>query len=286
MSDTDVVLSLKDVYNDFDMIRKQLNIKSWKAKFVKRKYAFGEKKVPRGESQWLKVVWVHCPSIEQMFGTNKTTFKSFVLKRKIIGPCWLQVKHPKIENQGISWCKVDVVISNPKNINPFSETDPDAPKDLPPLTVLNLSVRTIVNHKENRREIGITSRIWHNMNIHDPTPPDKLPCTVQTFVRPLLQFPPNFEARAKADGKGTISPAKNERMLLNTLLSAVTPSSTIHNLNKSKISIFKVDPDVIIGHEFLNLSLDVLLHRMRELKTDHWSRLGRFRRSKWPSIGT
>ena len=55
--DTDVVPSSEDVYNDFDMIRKQLNIKSWKAKFVKRKYAFGEKKVPRGESQWLKVVY-------------------------------------------------------------------------------------------------------------------------------------------------------------------------------------------------------------------------------------
>ena len=55
--DTDIVPSLEDVYNDFDMIRKQLNIKSWKAKFVKRKYAFGEKKVPRGESQWLKVVY-------------------------------------------------------------------------------------------------------------------------------------------------------------------------------------------------------------------------------------
>ncbi len=127
---------------------------------------------------------------------------------------------------------------------------------------MNLSVRTIVNHKENQREIVcISSRIWHNseclrssyppqplnrtlVNIDDPTPPDKLPCTVQTFVRPLDQFPPNFEARAKANGKGTISPAKNERMLLN-----------------------------------------VLLHRMRELKADHWSRLGRFRRSKWPSIG-
>jgi DNA polymerase alpha subunit A len=59
------------------------------------------------------------------------------------------------------------------------------------------------------------------VNIDDPTPPDKLPCTVQTFVRPLDQFPPNFEARAKANGKGTISPAKNERMLLNTLLSEI-----------------------------------------------------------------
>jgi len=46
-----------------------------------------------------------------------------------------------------------------------------------------------------------------------------------------------------------------------------------------------MDPDVIIGHEFLGVSLDILLHRMKFLKVNHWSRLGRFRRSKWPPIG-
>ncbi|KAK2465466.1 hypothetical protein APHAL10511_002358 [Amanita phalloides] len=278
--DTGVVITPQDVYEDFDMIRKQLNIKSWKGKFVKRKYAFGEKDVPRGESQWFKVVYgsnepqlptgACSSSIAHIFGANTSAFELLVLKRKIMGPCWLQVKKPKIENQGISWCKVEAIVSDPKDINPFSETDPAAPKDLPPLTIMSLSVRTIINHKENQREVVcLTSRIWHNMSIDDPTPPDQLPCMVQTCVRPLDQFPPNFEAQAKAHGKGSISPAKNERMLLNTLL----------------ISIFKTDPDVIVGHEFLNVSLDVLLHRMRDLKTDHWSRLSRFRRSKWPLIG-
>ena len=33
------------------------------------------------------------------------------------------------------------------------------------------------------------------------------------------------------------------------------------------------------------MSLDVILDRMRDLKADHWSRLGRFRHSKWPNIG-
>jgi hypothetical protein len=33
------------------------------------------------------------------------------------------------------------------------------------------------------------------------------------------------------------------------------------------------------------VSLDVILNRMRDLKAEHWSRLGRFRRSKWPNIG-
>ena len=55
--------------------------------------------------------------------------------------------------------------------------------------------------------------------IDDPTPPESLPCAVHTFVRPLDRFPPNFEVKAKANGKGFISPMKNERMLLSSLLS-------------------------------------------------------------------
>ncbi|PSS35342.1 hypothetical protein PHLCEN_2v1679 [Hermanssonia centrifuga] len=55
--DTDVVPSLTDVYADFDRVRKKVGIKSFKGKFVNRRYAFGEKDIPRGESQWLKVVY-------------------------------------------------------------------------------------------------------------------------------------------------------------------------------------------------------------------------------------
>ncbi|KAG5634772.1 hypothetical protein H0H81_000834 [Sphagnurus paluster] len=280
MHDTDVVPTPQDVHSDFEMIRKQIGVKSWKGKFVRRKYAFGEKDVPRGESQWLKVVYSFddpqipsnacSPNIAQIFGTNTTAFELLVLKRKIMGPCWLEIKNPQIENKGVSWCKFEATVSDPKDINPFSETDPNAPRDMPPLTVVSLSVRTIVNHQENKREIVCTTaRIWHNMAIDDPIPPEKLPCTVHTFVRPLDRFPPNFETQARANGKGFISPMKNERMLLSSLL----------------MIIYKADPDVIVGHEFLGVSLDVLLHRMRDLKVDHWSRIGRFRRKRFPNIG-
>ncbi|KAK0497423.1 hypothetical protein EDD18DRAFT_1162173 [Armillaria luteobubalina] len=280
MYETDEVPSLPDVYRDFDAIRKKVSIKSFRGKFVNRKYAFGETDVPREERQWMKVVYgfdqpqlsntLNSPNISKIFGTNTTAFELLVLKRKIMGPCWLQIKNPKIDNQGISWCKLEVTVSDPKDFNPFSDSDPSAPKDTPPLTVMSLSIRTIVNHTENMKEIVCaTARIWHNMAIDDPKPPEQLPCTVQTFVRPLDRFPPNFEIRAKANGKGHISTAKNERMLLSSLL----------------VALHKADPDVIIGHEFLGSSLDVLLHRMKGLKVDHWSRLGRFRRSKWPNIG-
>ena len=51
------------------------------------------------------------------------------------------------------------------------------------------------------------------------------------------------------------------------------------------MTVHKADPDVIVGHEFLGVALDVLLTRMRDLKADNWSRISRFRRSRWPQIG-
>lgn len=123
------------------------------------------------------------PNIARIFGTSTSAFELLVLKRKIMGPCWLQIKQPHIEHKGVcllfctlltsplmyhstlkvSWCKFEATVTNPKDINPFAETDTKAPKELPPLTVMSLSVRTVVNHKENKREIVCTTaRIWHN----------------------------------------------------------------------------------------------------------------------------
>ena len=57
MHETDVVPSEEDIDDDFDIIRKQMKIKSYRGKFVKRKYVFGDKDAPRGESTWMKVVY-------------------------------------------------------------------------------------------------------------------------------------------------------------------------------------------------------------------------------------
>lgn len=278
--DTDEIVEYADTYNDFDALRKHLKIKTWRSKEVKRKYAFGDKEVPRGETTWMQVMYpftepvipsdAMSPCILRVFGTNTSAFELLVLERKIMGPCWLQIKNPDTKFKGVSWCKFEATVSDPDDINPFPETDHQAPKETPPLTVMSLSVRTIVNHVQNKREVVCaTARIWQNLNIDDPTPPEKLPCTVQTVVRPLEKFPPNFEARAKSNMRGTITAAKNERMLLSNLITA----------------LYRADADVIVGHDFLGVTLDVLLNRMRELSVDHWSRIGRFRRSKWPHIG-
>jgi DNA polymerase alpha subunit A len=55
--ETDEVPEMTEVYADFDQVRRKAGIKKWKGKFVKRRYAFGEKDVPREERMWLKVVY-------------------------------------------------------------------------------------------------------------------------------------------------------------------------------------------------------------------------------------
>ena len=71
------------------------------------------------------------------------------------------------------------------------------------------------------------------VDIDDPTPPDQLPCTVQTLVRPLDKFPPKFQAAASAVKKGSISAESSERILLNKLLrkSSSVCTKDFHSIN-------------------------------------------------------
>ncbi len=135
--ETDIVPDMPAVWRDFDQIRKKAGIKGWKAKFVKRRYAFGESDVPREETQWLKVVYgfegtfscfvavfcllsthalllepqipanVSSPTFSRIFGTNTNAFELLVLKRKIMGPCWLQVKKPHVEYKGVCFSEAE-----------------------------------------------------------------------------------------------------------------------------------------------------------------------------------
>lgn len=44
---------------------------------------------------------IHSPNFARIFGTNTSAFELFVIKRKIKGPCWLQIKDPEVANKGV-----------------------------------------------------------------------------------------------------------------------------------------------------------------------------------------
>jgi DNA polymerase alpha subunit A len=114
-------------------------------------------------------------TFSHIFGANTTPFELLVVKRKIMGPCWLEIKEAALSTSSVrhdmyclgraypqaSWCKVEFSVADPKNVNPMSESDPTAPKDTPPLTIMSIALRTIVNHRENKTEIlCATTRTW------------------------------------------------------------------------------------------------------------------------------
>jgi DNA polymerase alpha subunit A len=268
-----------DVYEEFDSIRAKHGIKSFLAKYVTRKYAFEMPDVP-AEGEYLKVRYgfdepqlpldLQGKTFSRIFGANTSAFELFVIKRRIMGPCWLDVESADLRNgTPLSWCKIEFSVDDAKFIKPFSDSDASAPRDTPPLSVMSISVRTVVNHKENKREVvAVAARTWKDVQIEDPTPPEDVQSTLFSVVRPLSDmFPPGFEQEAKS-GATKVTTVKYERMLLNTLLAQIQQQ----------------DPDVIVGHDFSGVSLDILLHRMRDLRADHWSRIGRLRRQKWPTL--
>ncbi|PWY98143.1 hypothetical protein BCV70DRAFT_202315 [Testicularia cyperi] len=278
-AETDRAVEEDDIYDEFEDLSAKHGIKRFLSKWVTRKYAFEQAGVP-AESNYMKIRYgfdePQLPfdfkgrTFSKAFGTNTSPFELLVVKRRIFGPSWLRIDNVSLaEGTPVSWCKMEVTIDDPKDIHPVSDADTTSPRETPPLTVMSLAARTVVNHKENKQElVAISARTWTDHQIEDPTPPESLPCSVFTAVRPLgNMFPPGFEAEAKR-GKTKIHTLKYERMLLNSLL------AQIHN----------ADPDVIVGHEFSGVSLDVLLHRMKDLRADHWSRIGRFRRPKWPKL--
>lgn len=71
-----------------------------------------------------------------------------------------------------------------------------------------------------------------------------------------------------------------------TFRQSVTNATTIKNerglLNYFVAMLHRIDPDVYVGHNFSGFGLDVLQNRLKENKTDFWSRLGRMRRTGWP----
>ncbi|GAA5950464.1 hypothetical protein JCM10213_003586 [Rhodosporidiobolus nylandii] len=256
--------------------------------YVKRRYAFGIKGVPRVETNWLEVTCdfpankrneVDIPidasgeHYSRVFGSTATPFERFVVDRKIMGPCWLNIKSPKVnKGDAFSWTKFEAEVDH-ENVAPFAAGDATAPKDVPRLTILSLSSRTVVHLKENKREIVCAAaRVWENIDIDDPTPIQNQGSSSKIFVRNLFtEFPSGFDQHVRGlKGGPAFALFKQERPMLMQLLDHIS----------------RHDPDVIVGHDFSQLDLDVLLNRLKELKIDNWSRVGRLRvkADKWPVL--
>lgn len=277
--ETDKEVNIYDVYEELESIRKKHRILKWRCKNVTRKYAFEEPDVP-AETNYIKAVYsfkepqlpsdITGKTFSRIFGTNTSALELLIIKRKLMGPCWIKVTNYKKSERLISWCKTEVTVNSPKSINVCKEDDPEIKKEIPPFVVMCLNLKTVYNSKKQINEIVIASAmVYPEVNIMDHTSNARQEHNQFTIVRKLdeIPLPIGFkELLAKRNKK--IDVVANETALLNYLMAIIQ----------------KQDPDIIVGHNFIGFHLDVLLHRMKALGIPNWSRIGRLRRTIWPNL--
>lgn len=204
-------------------------------------------------------------TFSHVFGTTTALFEQFVLWKNIMGPCWLKIDDAEFAPlNNASWCKFEVQVASPKAITALTESEN---MDAPPLTVMSIALRTILNVKENKQEVLVASaRVYEGIYLGDTTRPEDMPCKTYTIMRPVEgSFPIGFDALARKQ-RGSIMLEKTENMLLAKFLALLE----------------RADPDVLMGHQLQDVDYPILLSRLRERKTPGWHRIGRLRRHDWP----
>lgn len=297
-------VTLKDVHEEISQMAANQRITLFGCKRVQRRYAFEIPDIPV-EADYVKLVYpFSSPALvttgtghtfSHVFGVHTGALELFLVKRRIMGPCWLQLPCKAINRVDsgatVSWCRREMSLDDPKAVRVLITDAPPAP----PLTVLSLALRTIVEpHSRTHEVVAVSGLAYASVSIEGGSGgPESakreaaaaalaVKCTEAFSVARETEDLGGFTAKFIADTmtayrhatspSPTLMPgsslelAKNERAVLTYLVAR----------------IYRLDPDVIVGHNFLGFDLGVLLHRMRANKVDYWSRLGRLSWSQWP----
>jgi DNA polymerase alpha subunit A len=287
--------NMADVYKDLSALLVPRIIprsegRGFRCKPVRRKYAFDMPDVPREETDYMKVVYSarhpspsysQCnapgnstPSIEKIFGGNINALEWFLLKRKIMGPGWLLIRKPQILPTSVSWCKVEIAVDDPKNIEKIPTGD--APP-APPLTTMSISMKTAVNPSTHVHEVIALSAFIHvKVDVDGDTALAPNLMKRYTFVRQLGQscgpsypnsFPHDLTAELSHHAADMITSLPNERALLNAFFTRIHVE----------------DPDILASHNLFGFEFDVVISRAVAHKLPGWNKIGRLRRTKTPT---
>ncbi|XP_068086405.1 DNA polymerase alpha catalytic subunit [Anabrus simplex] len=269
-------VSIMDVYQEFnEKIAAQFNILQFKSRKVERSYCFDDVTDVPLTSEYLEVKYsASQPAIpsntsgrtfSHVFGSNKSPLEMLLLDRKIKGPCWLDITEPQAVNNPMSWCKVEVVALKPEHLVVCKSSLKLAP---PPLVVLTWNMRTTVNPKTSQSEVTMLACLVHHAFPLDraaPQPPFQQHFCMFTKPSDVL-FPYDLKDVLPRYTATKVDRIESERALLSMFLAR----------------LFKIDPDLIVGHDILSFDLEVLVHRLAVNKIPNWSKLGRLRRAAIP----
>lgn len=273
-------VSAMDVHEEIaPILMENYGLERLRARPESKKYAFELPGVPK-TAEYLKILLpykttrnrhvvmpaeLEGETFLRIFGTNANIFESFVLQRNIMGPCWLEIKTPDFQAiQNASHCQVEVAVPTALCVSPIVNSNLAAPS----LNTTAISVQTIMNAKANKQEVAcISVATYRDLPQDAPIDENLKPDELVTLVRPIgaLGFPPGLQQLAQKAGMN-LRALPNEASMLGCLAALIK----------------NADPDVLVGHRLENISLDVLVHRMHDLKVPTWSAMGRRNRKAWP----
>ena len=285
---TSLHAAFSDVKAEVRQILGKHGVSKMTMKPVLRTYAFEEKSVSHGKQWVLKVRFAHDKTLplnisgdhfSRIFGTTQTCLEALILKRRIMGPSWIHISKPNRVQKGsqLSYCHIEVEVEGHKGVT----SAPMGWKPSPPLCVASVSLKTVINPDTAGNEVVGASIVYMSkVNTDGPLPVQKKEIRHFSVIRKLdgVGYPSGFDAMAKKanesdlgkkNGGMIISLQPNERALLTMII----------------MKLKELDVDAFVGHNFSGFDLDVLLHRMKELKVPHWSSLGRLKRTKFPNLG-
>lgn len=345
-------VQLLDIHSEVKAILHDIGVTKFKSKMVKRDYCFDRDlpdfdemaKMPEDQrksslldtdegvpasTQYLKVLYsfssgalprnMKGKTFSRIFGTKSTALELFLLKRRLMGPCWVTIKNVEAcsahaasstgekSNAAFSWCKFSFQTSNQKNVRVLEDC-PDAPL----FSVLSLSLKTVLNEQNNRHEIVMASYMFHEgVSVEGPTTNEtdfqyctivsKLPQSVlgkkggESVLDALVACPPDFEVRAKAQNAADATKAAAAAAAAAGKKGAAPPPRHTNKLEvvpteRALLSllltrIHVLDPDCIVSHDLHGFGVDVLLSRMSKNAVGlNWSKLGRLQKSKMPQV--
>ncbi|KAJ1447546.1 DNA polymerase family B-domain-containing protein [Pelagophyceae sp. CCMP2097] len=282
-----------------------------KCRPVQRAYAFGDSTIPRDcKTEYLKVKYAakyrapdaeSCTeggrTFERILGAGASPLELFILKRKLMGPCWVRVDSPKVQTAKVSWCVLEVSVAEAKAVTVLHASESVILRPAPPLVTTTIEIKTAVNPRSNQHEIIAIAALTHRGVTLDKATPEgscqavfspqkktaardrRWTCIAVRALGPDIaaastngassRLPRDLLPELRKVGcLGVAQCVLNEKALLSTFLSRLHAD----------------DPDVLVGHNMSGFTLDMLLCRTLDLKLGPtmWSKLGRLRRSKPP----
>ncbi|XP_039745237.1 DNA polymerase alpha catalytic subunit [Pararge aegeria] len=271
---TDQEVTMMDVYQEFNTaVASELGLKEFKSRKVTKNYCFSLPDIP-AQCDYLEVKYsatIAPPptnkkylTFSHAFGTNTSALETFLLERKIKGPCWLEVKQVENVQAKVSWCKMEAACDKIEHVNVIRN---DSDLEPPPIVIAALNMRTTTDPKTNKTKILMLSCLSHNsFPIHKPppSPPFNQHFCVMTkcneiWPLDLKQHLPQYKATK-------LTKCDTERELLNYFM----------------VQFWKLDPDLVVGHDLQGFQQDLLIGNILDLHIPNWSRLGRLKRSVAP----